>query len=198
VCFKQTQQHQMILFKSRGAAGAWHVYHQSTGNTKALYLNATDEATTDNNFLNQVTPTDTLITLGTGSGANPENVTMVAYCFAEVEGYSKIGSYTGNGSSDGSFVFTGFRPAWIMVKWTGGASSWFIHDNKRNPFNVTDDNLYPNLDAAEEAQANWKIDFLSNGFKLKPDAITNENNGSGQTYIYMAFAEAPFKYANAR
>ena len=95
----------MIIFKSRGSAGAWHVYHQSTGNTKTLYFNTTAAATTDNNFLNQVTPTDTLITLGTSSGANPENVTMVAYCFAEVEGYSRFGIYTGNGDNDGTFVF---------------------------------------------------------------------------------------------
>ena len=192
---------QMILFKSRGAAGAWHVYHQSTGNTKALYLNATDGETTDNNFLNQVTPTDTLITLGTGSGANPENVTMVAYCFAEVEGYSKIGSYIGNSNGDGTFVFTGFKPAWVMLKRSDSNTngSWVILDNKRDATpngNPNDTPLFPDGAFVEENNTNRVVDFLSNGFKLR-SATTNDILNVG-TMIYMAFAEAPFKYANAR
>ena len=190
---------QMIIFKSRGAAGAWHVYHQSTGNTKALYLNATDGETTDNNFLNQVTPTATLITLGTGSGANPENVTMVAYCFAEVEGYSKFGSYSGNNATDGSFIFTNFTPALVIIKHisgtAGGTKHWYMWDNKRSPQNVNDNTLLANSSDGETADSSLDIDILSNGFKLR-NAEGAVNNAA--KYIYMCWAETPFKYATAR
>ena len=191
----------MLIWKKRNGANDWIVYHSANTSAPAtdhLHLNTT-AATSDpsgSTFFQDTLPTSTVFSIGTDDDVNDAK-NYVVYCFRSIEGYSKMGSFTGNGSSDGTFCFTNFAVKWLMVKWTGGASSWFIHDNKRNTFNVTDDNLYPNLNAAEEAQANWKIDFLSNGFKLRPDAITNENNGSGQTYIYMAFGSS-FKYATAR
>ena len=121
--------------------------------------------------------------------------TYVTYCFSEVEGYSKFGKYTGNGSSDGTFVFLGFRPALIIVKRTDDASSdWYIFDNKRPAFNVIDNYISPNLINAEISFTS--LDLLSNGFKLRNTG--NDLNGSGGTIIYIAFAESPFKYARAR
>jgi hypothetical protein len=119
--------------------------------------------------------------------------TYVAYCFAEVEGYSKIGSYTGNGSTDGTFVYTGFRPAFILWKRTDvGGNSWRIKDSTRNPYNETLLNLFPNDSAVENSDTS--VDFVSNGFKNRSTGV----NVSSATYIYMAFAENPFKNSLAR
>jgi len=132
------------------------------------------------------------LTYGNVSGA-----TYVNYLFTSIDGYSKIGSYTGNGSTDGSFIYTGFRPAWLMVKRTDVANSWYIVDTVRTP-NINagnDDLLYPNLNNAE-GSTNDFFDVFSNGFKLP--STSPAVNASGGTYIYLAFAEQPFKYANAR
>jgi hypothetical protein len=122
--------------------------------------------------------------------------TYVAYCFHSADGFSKIASYTGNGSSDGSFIYTGFRPAWVVVKRYDSSNNWNSHDNKRGPYNVNDWRLYLNLSSAEDSGGSYGVDFLSNGFKVR----TSEAgwNASGGSYIYLAFAEQPFKYANAR
>ena len=114
----------------------------------------------------------------------------MAFCFAEKQGYSKFGKFTGNGNADGPFVYTGFKPAWIMLKETSGTSDWSMYDNKREPFNVADSTLEANTTDAEAAVSGRPIDILSNGFKLRGDSsFTNEN---GATYIYWAFAEHPF------
>ena len=131
---------------------------------------------------------------GGGSSVNVSGRKYVAYCFAEIEGYSKFGSYTGNGSSDGVFVFTGFRPAWVMFKGTDSATQWLMKDSVRSPENPVDERLRANLSDAENTGAD--VDFLSNGFKARH--ASNEVNANGTSYIYMAFAEAPFKYANGR
>ena len=121
---------------------------------------------------------------------------MIAYVFSSVEGYSKIGSYKGNGSTDGPFVFTGFRPAWVMIKISSTTENWTIFDNKRSEFNLSQLGLYANLTSAEVNISTNGIDILSNGFKLRgTGSRTNQNNG---TFIYLAFAESPFKYARAR
>ena len=123
----------------------------------------------------------------------------MAYCFSEVAGYSKFGTYTGNGSSDGAFIFTGFRPAWVMIKRTSGTQNWRMFDNKRNPFNDVDLNLQANTSGAEfESSAYNALDFLSNGFKLRGTNADEGTNQNGETYIYLAFAESPFKNARAR
>jgi len=119
---------------------------------------------------------------------------MIAYCFHSVDGFSKVGSYTGNGSSDGTFVYTGFRPAWVMVKRTDGIGNWIVMDSERDTYNVTDALLSANESAAESVDD--KFDFLSNGFKNRDTG--SWNNASGGSYIYIAFAENPFKYSNAR
>jgi len=185
----------MIILKIRSTTGNWPVYHVSTGNTKALYLDLTLGAGGDfTGAWNNTTPTSTVFTLGNSTETNASAGTFVAYCFAPIAGYSAFGSYVGNGSTDGTFVFTGFRPACIILKVSDGTASWLIHDNKRNVNNVVDKKLFPNLSDAE-ATADV-ADFLSNGFKLR--GTNTQFNGNGYNYIYMAFAENPFKYSLAR
>ena len=121
---------------------------------------------------------------------------MVAYCFAEVEGFSKFGSYTGNGATDGPFVYCGFRPAFVMIKRTDSTGNWALNDAKRSPHNDVDDYLYANLADAELANTSADSDFLSNGFKIRN--TTTGTNISGSNYLFAAFAESPFKYSNAR
>ena len=185
----------VILFKARSeASNDWAVYHQ--GNTSApetdfLRLN-TNGATTDNsNFMNDTAPTSSVFTVNTGSKVNSDGETYIAYCFTEKQGYSKFGSYTGNNAADGPFVYTGFKPAWVMTKRTDSTSSWFVFDNKRSPSNVVDDILFPNGNDAETTNSSsGAIDMLSNGFKIRG---TNSNfNAASSTQIYMAFAEHPF------
>ena len=150
----------------------------------------------DATMWNDVAPDGNVFTVGTGANTNQNTKTYVAYLFSNVDGYSKFGSYTGNGDPDGTFVYTGFRPAFIMFKTTTIASHWTIVDNARSTYNVVDDSLYADTSAAELTTIT-DVDFLSNGFKWR-GVLANETNVSGQVYIYMAFAEQPFKYANAR
>lgn len=185
----------LIIPKSRtGTAptNSWHCYHASLGATQGIILNSTAGATTDSGFWNNTAPTSSVITLGTYNSYSGQD--YVAYCFSEVAGYSKFGSYTGNGNNDGTFVHLGFRPRFVMVKRTDSTSNWHIIDTARTVNNVGGHFLQPNLSAAE---ANVAIeDLLSNGFKFRSsDADFNLN---GATYIYMAFAETPFKFANGR
>ena len=184
----------MIIIKRRNGVTDWATYHASVGNTKALFLNRDIAADTGASYWNNTSPTSTVFTVGTGADVNPSSGTMVAYCWAEIAGFSKFGSYTGNGSADGPFVYTGFRPKYVLIKRTDGPNAWYVLDSTRNTYNVM--NLYLELQdpAAEGTFTFW--DFLSNGFKLRQTA--SGINGSGQTIIYMAFAENPFKNANAR
>ena len=176
-----------IIVKDRDNTRSWTVYHQSMGNTHGIYLNATSAKDDDSVYWNDTTPSSSVFTLGSSNETNA-SASMIAYCFAEKKGYSKFGSYTGNGNADGPFVYTGFKPAFVMNKLTSGADDWQILDNKRNPFNVTNLYLKPNSSAA--VTTNDAIDFLSNGFKLRTSA--GSWNPSGGTFIYMAFAESPF------
>jgi hypothetical protein len=123
-------------------------------------------------------------------------VTYVAYLWSEVAGFSKFGSYTGNGSSDGPFVHCGFRPRWVMVKRTDSGNNWFVLDTSRNTYNLTNNQLLPNSSAAESTNTDCNVDVLSNGFKLR--TALDASNGSGGTYIFAAFAESPQKYSLAR
>ena len=180
----------MIITKARAIADNWGVYHKSLGATKGLYLNTTNAQITSSAYYNNTEPTSTLVTLGDNEATN-DNDTMIMYAFAEKKGYSKFGSYTGNGSSNGTFVYTGFKPAFVMTKKTSSstARNWCILDNKRSSSgaNVVDDRLFPNLADAEESSTS--ADFLSNGFKFRDNA--GEFN-QAVSYIYMAFAENPF------
>ena len=192
----------IVKDRDTNSAGHWMVYHHkvpntggsSRGNADNLFLNLTNAqnaqgfGTTDPASTTTFKPAVT--TYNNVSGND-----YIAYVFAEIEGYSKFGSYTGNGSTDGTFVYTGFRPAWVLIKQTNSTGSWVMHDNKRSPFNVIDEDLFANLSSAESDNGVDK-DFLSNGFKHK--ASHSAVNGSSSTYIYMAFAEQPFKFSNAR
>ena len=178
----------MIIIKDRSNTRDWAVYHQSMGNTSALYLNLTNDKSDSSAWWNNTSPTSNVFTINTRNEVNASSANMIAYCFAEKQGYSKFGSYTGNGITDGPFVYTGFKPAFIMTKETSGTSGWKIWDSKRpNGFNV----ITETLDASSSDDVRtYNADFLSNGVKLRTS--TSFINESGQTYIYMAFAENPF------
>ena len=181
----------MIIFKRRGSGG-WNVYHAGIGNTKSISLNTDQPTDTDIAYWNNTTPTSSVFSLGTSAAGNGNGNSMISYCFAEKQGYSKFGSYTGNGSAtDGTFIYTGFKPAWLVAKRTNDTGAWYTVDNKRDTFNVTHKWLdLDSSDAENTSSAALNVDFLSNGFKNRTS--NNSRNGSGQSYIYMAFAENPF------
>ena len=190
----------MVIVKKRtGTIGTgfsnWMVWHNSIGAAQVLYLDTTSAVSTNASTFNSTAPTSSVFSLGTNTVSNENTATYVAYCFAEVEGYSKFGSYTGNGSADGVFVYTGFRPAYIMIKRTNGVANWVVLDATRDSYNVGGLELFPNTSGAENNNSP-EIDFLSNGVKLR--WTYSGTNASGGTYIYMAFAESPFKVSLAR
>jgi hypothetical protein len=187
----------MVIVKGRGNSVSWAIYHQNLiGTPGQVWIPFDTSATlTASTVWNNTAPTSSLFSIGTASNTNVNTVQFVAYCFAEIPGYSKIGSYVGNGSSDGPFVFCGFRPRYVMVKRTDVTGNWVVHDTARDAYNSPGNALYPNLSDLEGSGVRF-LDFLSNGFKLR--ANTGDENASGGTYIFMALSEAPFKYANAR
>jgi hypothetical protein len=169
----------------------WNVYHASIGNTGIVNLNTTGATTTNLQYWNNTTPTSNVFTVGTWYAGS---LSTIAYCWAEIAGFSKFGSYTGNGSTDGVFVYTGFRPKFIMIKVTDTTANWYMVDTARNTYNVVDKYLLASTSGAEGTFTT--MDILSNGFKFRgSDASFNQ---SANNYIYMAFAENPFKNANAR
>jgi hypothetical protein len=179
----------MIILKSYENGQQWAVYHSSLGATQGLRLNSTIAAYTSSTRWNNTEPTSTLFTVGNDGEVNTSGEDQIAYCFAEVKGYSKFSSYIGNGSTDGTFVYTGFKPAFVLYKnSTAGGDSWQMFDNKRLGYNVKNRQLQPNANGAEQTSDN--IDILSNGFKQRQTA--SGGNQSSATYIYMAFAENPF------
>ena len=185
----------MFIVKQRNAATAdWVVYFASLGNTGSLKLSATDGFLVSTTIWNNTTPTSSVFSLGTNISGNGNTTTYVAYCFAAIAGYSAFGSYTGNGSADGPFVFLGFRPRFVIIKRTDTTNNWHSYTSTIDPYNVVAKTLYPNLSNAEATEND--LDFVSNGMKMR-DSGTH-TNASGGTYIYMAFAENPFKYSNAR
>ena len=183
----------MVIVKEIGQAVNWQVYHESSGAGGKLFLNTTAAYAADTGIWNNTAPTSSVVS--TGSGINTANP-FIAYCFAEVPGYSSMGTYTGNGALDGPMVNVGFKPAFVMIKVTSHApTGWAIIDNKRsNPFNPTDGLLQPDQSGAEGTTD--KFDILSNGFKVR--TTWAGANGSGYTVRYMAFAEHPFKTSTAR
>ena len=183
----------MMWIKNIDRVKAWTFYHVGLGNTHSLSQTDAGKYDEDNRF-NDTTPTSSVFSVGDSDETNYNGDDHIAYCFAEVDGYSRIGKYKGNGSADGTFVYTGFRPAWLWIKSTTANRENVIFDNKRNAFNVTNEGM--SLRGYAEATSYGILDFLSNGFKLR--ASTNHSNENGQDIIYIAFAEAPFKFANAR
>jgi len=191
----------MIIVKVRSTTDGWPVYHTSISNTQSLRLNTTGAVVTAG-FWNNTTAGSSVFTVGGGvvSETNTTSATYVAYCFSAVAGYSAFGSYTGNNSNDGPFVYLGFRPRFVMFKDSTSASAWMIMDSSRDIYNVEQNGLAPNNSNAESTYSGTpQVDFLSNGFKIRANN-TNAywNNISGNTYIYAAFAESPFKTSLAR
>ena len=179
----------MIIIKARSAVKDWTVYHNSISAENYLELNQTIASTDSASTFNDTVPTSSVFSVGTNGQTNGSSTTYIAYCFAEKQGYSKFSSYTGNGNADGTFVYTGFKPAFVMAKKTSATGPWEMYDNKRLGYNPKSAVLYANQSDAEDSSEDF-IDILSNGFKSR---FTNADfNTSGQTYIYMAFAENPF------
>jgi hypothetical protein len=186
----------MIIVKSRTQAYNWDIYHQSLGITATLTF--TTAATRNVNAFGTNNPTSSVFSVYP-SYTNDTSANLVAYCFAAIAGYSAFGTYTGNGSTDGPFIYTGFRPRWLMYKPTSGTGGWVMKDSSRNTYNVVNSELWANLSSGENTDGNRAIDFVSNGFKIRGTNSTNDEcNVSGIPYIYAAFAENPFKYARAR
>ncbi|BAQ91341.1 hypothetical protein [uncultured Mediterranean phage uvMED] len=183
----------MIIVKNLTNANAWSVYHASLGATKYLALNETDAVGTASDRWQDTTPTSSVFSIGTNANQGG-SYNYIAYCFAEKKGFSKFGSYTGNGeASDNAFIYTGFKVGWVMIKATD-ADEWRIYDNKRaNPFNVIDVRLKANASDAESS-GNNECDFLSNGIKIRSNS--GGVGSSGQEYIYMCFAEEPLVSSN--
>jgi hypothetical protein len=186
-----------IFGKRTDGVSNWPTYHESIGSDKSVYLNLPNAQATDTTIWQGVTPTSSVFSTGTGIGA-----TRIFYCFAEIPGYSKISSYTGNGSADGPFVFCGFRPRWIMIKRTDASSAtgWYIYDTARDTYNYHRAGLAANSTSAEfvlnEGSGGAALDTTSNGFKIR--GTYTDVNASGGTHIFIAIAESPFKYSLAR
>ena len=178
-----------IIFKKRTATSDWDSYHVSIGNGKRMELTNEAQASADTTFMNNTLPTSTNITVGTSANTNTNNATYICYAFSPVQGYSKMGTYYGNTSTNGVFNYCGFRPAWVLIKcYTGANDSWIIIDTKRNVVNSMNARLFPDLANAESTSQDI-IDCLSNGFKLRT-ADTAYNGG--RNYLWVAFAENPF------
>ena len=184
---------QMIIVKNRGAGEIWVVYNKTIGATKYLSLNSNIASTTSSTIWNDTEPTSSVFSVGTSEQSNRSGYDMIAYCFSEVKSFSKFGQYTGNGSADGTFVYTGFKPAFVIIKRTDGANGWCMFDNKRDPENTVDKTLFAHLSNAESTGI-FNSDFLSNGFKIRDTDA--DWNASGSSYIYMAFAESPLVGTN--
>ena len=190
-----SQKPEMFWVKARGASASWAVYHSALGATKWLLLNSTQAATTTSQEWNDTEPTNTVVSLGTSSANSNQSATYVGYFFHSVEGYSKVGSYVGNGSSDGVFVYTGHRVKWLLVKRSNGSGGWHMFDNKRSASNEIDVRIESQDTAQENTSGPPHMDFVSNGFKMRTSF--DNMNANGDTYIYLAFGDT-FKYSNAR
>ena len=181
----------IIIKVLTNTANDWCVYHQATGNNKSTFLNESN-AVSSNAFMNNTTPTSSVFSVDGSNYSSGSSRNYIAYCFAEKQGYSKFGSYTGNGggAANGNFIYTGFSPAFVMIKNTTHTYNWVIQDNKRNTFNPLDRYIYPNTSGAEAQNSIYDLDLLSNGFKVRSQR--SETNDTNNGYIFMCFAENPF------
>jgi len=187
----------VILYKNRTSDSTdWGMYHTGLASNNAyMSINTTNALSGSTNRFNNTAPTSSVYTINTHATINESSSNFIAYCFAEKKGYSKFSSYTGNGNADGVFIYTGFRPAWILIKKTSGTQDWQLMDTKRDSFNLASRRIEPNNSDAENNDTSYNnMDILSNGFKFR--ATGGNTNDDGGTYIYMAFAEAPFVNSN--
>ena len=188
-----------ILVKNRADATNFAVYHKgntSSPETEIIYLNVTNATADDNAFWGDTVPTSSQFRVGGDNGVNGNSDAMIAYLWSEKKGFSKFGSYTGTGNNDGAFVFTGFSPAFIMIKRSDSTGQWGMNDTKRD-FNDeygNDNSVFADNHQVETSSGSLNVDFLSNGFKLRSD--NNEYNNNGGSYFYMAFANSPFVNSN--
>ena len=185
----------LMIIKNRTNGIKWVVYHHkntSAPETDRLLLNTTGATDDSDAEWNDTAPTSSVFTIGTGNSPNRDGDDYIAYLWSEKQGYSKFGGYTGNGAADGAFVYTGFRPAYLLVKRFNTTGEWGVFDHKRNTFNVATAQLKVN--ATEVEEVNGAVDFCANGFKLRETSVFM--NGDGDTYVYVAFAEAPFVNSN--
>ena len=183
----------MVIVKRTNTTGGWTVYHSSVGNTKYLYLHTTNAEATASSIWNNTSPTSSVFTVGNDGEVNASGSTYIAYCFAEKTGFSKFMGWSGSGSTDGTFLYTGFKPALFIYKVASGTTGgWGILDNKRDTFNPVDNTLSANTSGAEFGDHD--VDFLSNGLKIRSGG--GDINLSGATYIGMAFAEEPLVSSN--
>ena len=183
----------MLIKRRTGTAENWCNYHASNTSapaTDVFFLNTNDATADTDSVWNDTDPTSTVFSVKDGGAVNESGGTYVTYLFTPIQGYSKFGSYTGNGDADGPFVYTGFKPAWVMIKNTSASANWHIYDNKRDAINVVETALKANSNGAEFTTSN-KLDFVSNGFKNRAGDQVSTNT-SGSTYVYFAFAEHPF------
>jgi hypothetical protein len=181
----------MMIKNLDGSINSWAVFHKAAGNEKYFELDVTNTMADGINRWQDTDPDTVNFTTGNSDTVNNSSYNYICYAFSEIQGYSKFSSYIGNASTDGTFVYTGFKPAWVMLKRTDSAGGWYIYDNKRAGYNGSSAYLQANSASADDTNAgNFGFDFLSNGFKLKGTYATV--NASGGNYIYMAFAEAPF------
>jgi len=180
----------MLIIKDLSASTDWSIYHVAVNPESRMVLNTTSSSEGGGSFFNDTTPTSSVFTIGTSSAVNYSGRNYICYAFTDIPGYSKFGSYTGNGNGDGSFIYTGFKPAWIMRKrYDGGANHWSIMNSKRFGYNEVLPYLVANTEAPEEIDQNVNnIDILSNGFKCRESDANG--NGSGNSYIYMAFGQS--------
>ena len=186
-----------LISKNLETVTNWYVYHGlGMGPTKYMKPNLNVAEFADSAGWQDTAPTSSVFSVGTNSSINNSGDDTITYCFAEKQGFSKFGSYTGNGNADGPMLFTGMKPALVVVKRSNSTGSWNVFDNKREGFNADNSNLYWNTNSAEQTDSDRTnpIDFLSNGFKMR--GTDTDVNGSGSTYIYMAFAESPFVNSN--
>ena len=188
---------ELMIFKNRDRSANWVIYHHklsATPQTSYIYFSTMGGRHSYTGFFNSTAPTSSVFSIGTDGDFNSSGEKMIGYCFNSVKGYSKFGSYTGNGNADGPFEHTGFKPAFIIIKQIGSdGENWWVYDNTRNTTNLVTKGLYPNANNAEvdySGSSQMNLDFVSNGFKLR--ASDGALNGSGSSYIYIAFAENPF------
>jgi hypothetical protein len=175
----------LIIVKNLATTDSWNVYHASLGNGKRLFLDTNGAESSTSDAWNSTSPTSSVFSIGTNTGTNNSGSDLIAYCFAEIDGHSKIGQYTGNGNADGAFVYCGFRPSFILTK-TTGTDNWRILDDKRLGYNPNNSLSQPSLTQADSAQT-WH-DILSNGFKLR--TTDTGDNGSGTNYIFYAVGQS--------
>ena len=181
----------VLILKDRDATSDWQVFHSSLPTNKYLDLNTTDAAAVDTNVWNNTAPTSSVFTVGNNSYTNANGRKFIAYCFAEKQGYSKFSKYVCNQNADGPFIYTGFKPAFVMIKRLG-TDPWMMLDNRRDGYNVTEKYLTANASGAEATEgSSVGIDLLSNGFKCRGTSGKLNSTNSGVEYIYMAFAEQP-------